>query len=321
MKKLFEGKRKLITIPLIGILSLAFLPIALGLGIGYLVYKKVGNSKLKYSLLIVIALFTLFFGSVWVSAMTSPNKGTTNQPAKQGAQLVSKIEEPQNTLTVSPSEPTLTPSPTTSSIKLQLAKVIKVVDGDTIEIEGGKKVRYIGIDTPETVDPRKPVQCFGKEASNKNKELIEGKEVKLEKDVSETDKYGRLLRYVYLGDTLINELLVKEGYAHASSYPPDIKYQDRFTRAEREARENNRGLWEACTAPTPTPTPKPTTTTQIQQTQPPSNGSYTCNCSKTCTEISSCAEAQYQLGVCGCKQRDTDKDGIACDGAPLNCQQ
>ncbi|MGC8944459.1 MAG: thermonuclease family protein [Minisyncoccia bacterium] len=124
--------------------------------------------------------------------------------------------------------------------------VTRVIDGDTIEIENGKKVRYIGIDAPETVDPRKPVQCFGIEAYKKNKELVEGKRVRLEKDVSETDKYGRLLRYVYVDKIFVNEYLVREGYAYVSTFPPDVKYQDLFLQAQREARENNRGLWSAC---------------------------------------------------------------------------
>src|SRR3989338_7848179 len=118
-------------------------------------------------------------------------------------------------------------------------KVTRVVDGDTIEIEGGERVRYIGIDTPETVDPRKPVQCFGVEASNKNKELVSGKRVRLEKDVSETDQYGRLLRYVYVGDTFVNLVLVQEGFAYSYTYPPDVKYQNQFTEAERIARERS----------------------------------------------------------------------------------
>ena len=128
-----------------------------------------------------------------------------------------------------------------------LVLATKVVDGDTIEITGGQKVRYIGIDTPETVHPSKPVMCFGKEASTKNRELVEGKRVRLEKDVSETDKYGRLLRYVYLSDdTFVNLLLVEEGYASSYSYPPDIKYQEQFQQAEKSARENNLGLWGSC---------------------------------------------------------------------------
>jgi len=125
-------------------------------------------------------------------------------------------------------------------------KVARVVDGDTVEIEGGQTVRYIGIDTPETVHPQKTVECFGREASNKNRELAEGKFVQLEKDVSETDKYGRLLRYVYADGLFVNEFLVKEGFAYASSYPPDVKYQDLFNIAQREAQSQNKGLWAGC---------------------------------------------------------------------------
>jgi len=218
-------------------------------------------------------------------------------------------------------------------------KVLRVIDGDTIKIEGDKVVRYIGIDTPETVHPSKPVQCYGKEASDKNRELVEGKEVTLEKDVSETDKYGRLLRYIWVGDTFVNEYLVREGFANSSTYPPDVKYQDRFLEAQRQAREEKKGLWgDICnssqqvqtsqqtqpqtTTPTQNTQPTITQTTQITpsfQTQPSSqtSGSYTCDCSKTCPQMSSCAEAQYQLNVCGCSRRDGDNDGIACDA---DCQ-
>lgn len=135
----------------------------------------------------------------------------------------------------------------------EVFKVVKVVDGDTIEVEKNEeryKVRYIGVDTPETVDPRRGVQCFGKEASNENKRLVEGKEVKMEKDVSETDRFGRLLRFVYLkagNDYLfVNDYLIRSGFARALTYPPDIKYSERFLAAEREARENKLGLWSKC---------------------------------------------------------------------------
>ena len=138
----------------------------------------------------------------------------------------------------------------------ELVKVLRVIDGDTIEIEGGQRVRYIGIDTPETVDPRKPVQCFGVEASKKNKEMIEGKMARLEKDITDRDKYNRLLRYVWVGDTLVNLELVKQGFAHSYSYPPDVKYQEQFVAAEREAREAKRGLWTACPL-TPEQSPAP----------------------------------------------------------------
>lgn len=106
-----------------------------------------------------------------------------------------------------------------------MVKVIRVIDGDTVVIEGGRKVRYIGMNTPETVDPRKPIQCFGREASNYNKELVGGKMVRLEKDVSETDRYDRLLRYVYVDNIFVNLKLVEDGYARVSTFPPDVKYQ------------------------------------------------------------------------------------------------
>lgn len=134
------------------------------------------------------------------------------------------------------------------------AFVARVIDGDTIEvkIEGERyTVRYIGIDTPETKDPRKEVECFGKEAAEENKRLVEGKEIFLEKDVSDTDRYNRLLRYVYVklsdGNTLFaNDYLVRQGFAHAYSFPPDVKYSERFASAEIQAKENLRGLFSKC---------------------------------------------------------------------------
>lgn len=168
-------------------------------------------------------------------------------------------------------------------------KVTRVIDGDTIEIEGGERVRYIGIDTPETVDPRKPVQCFGVEASKKNKELVEGQKVRLEKDVTDRDKYNRLLRYVWAGDTFVNLELVKQGFAQSYSYPPDIKYQDRFVAAQKEAREAKRGLWDTCPAESKTiVTPPPAS--------PESNVSNSCVIKGN---ISASSEKIYHLPDCG----------------------
>ncbi len=140
-------------------------------------------------------------------------------------------------------ELTATPKPAPSGMVL----VTKAVDGDTIEIEGGARVRYIGVNTPETVDPRRSVQCFGKEASIYNKALVEGQFVRLVRDISDTDKYGRLLRYIYLADgTFVNLQLVTQGYAQASAYPPDIAHAKEFTAAQAAAREAGRGLWGSC---------------------------------------------------------------------------
>lgn len=138
---------------------------------------------------------------------------------------------------------TLTPIPVSTSSAFL---VTRVIDGDTIELSIGQKVRYIGIDTPETVDPRKPVQCFGQEAKEENKKLVEGKIVRLEKDVSETDKFGRLLRYVYVDSVFVNDYLVRNGFSYAAAFPPDVKYSKQFVQAQEEARINNRGLWKSC---------------------------------------------------------------------------
>ncbi|HEU0074780.1 MAG TPA: thermonuclease family protein [Dehalococcoidia bacterium] len=138
----------------------------------------------------------------------------------------------------------------------EIARVTRVVDGDTIDVElNGAivRIRYIGMDTPETVDPNNPVECFGHEASEKNFSLVNDRVVELEKDVSETDRFGRLLRYVYVDGRMVNEELVLGGYATAATFPPDVKYQERFAAAEVEAREADRGLWGTCVGTAPTP--------------------------------------------------------------------
>lgn len=119
-------------------------------------------------------------------------------------------------------------------------KVVRVIDGDTIEIEGGFRVRYIGIDTPE-IYPQ--TEYYGAEAWARNRELVEGKTVRLEKDISDTDRYGRLLRYVYADGVFVNGELVRLGYARAISYPPDVKYQELLSQLEEEAKAAGRGLW------------------------------------------------------------------------------
>jgi micrococcal nuclease len=125
------------------------------------------------------------------------------------------------------------------------ATVTRVVDGDTVEIsppvEGLSTVRLIGVDTPETHGATQP---YGPEASDFTRRYLEGKEVSLELDVEKVDPYGRLLAYVYLPKgEMFNEVLVEEGYAQVATFPPNVKYQERFLEAQREAREANRGLW------------------------------------------------------------------------------
>ena len=140
----------------------------------------------------------------------------------------------------------LTKSDVGERADLELVTVAEVVDGDTIRLSDGRVIRYIGIDTPETKHPQQGIECFGQAASQRNKELVVGKQVQLEKDTSETDRYGRLLRYVWLEGHLVNEQLIAEGYAVAISYPPDIKYQEQLRKAEEESRQKNLGLWAVC---------------------------------------------------------------------------
>ena len=127
--------------------------------------------------------------------------------------------------------------------------VTRVVDGDTAEVMlDGREVdvRFIGIDTPESVAPDQPIECFGEEASAYAESRIEGRTVRLEYDVERTDRYGRTLAYVWIGDELFNETLVAEGYALVTTYPPNVKYVGRFVAAQRAAREAGRGLWGGC---------------------------------------------------------------------------
>ncbi|MCK4892255.1 MAG: thermonuclease family protein [Candidatus Pacebacteria bacterium] len=131
----------------------------------------------------------------------------------------------------------------------KLYKIIKVIDGDTVVVMiGGKNetIRLIGINTPEIVDPRRPVECFGREASKKVKEALINKRIRLEGDdaVSDKDEYGRLLRYIFLEDgTNFNKIMIKDGYAYEYTYNVPYKYQDEFKQVETDAREAKKGLW------------------------------------------------------------------------------
>lgn len=203
---------------------------------------------IKQTAILAAILFAILATSstvLFFQSDTNVKKQTKNQPAKVLSEKISEAAFSND----------------------QLVKVTRVIDGDTIEIEGGQKVRYIGVDTPETVHPDKSIQCFGIEASNKNKELVEGKSVKLEKDVSETDKYGRLLRYVYIGNIFVNDYLVKEGFAYASSYPPDIRFQNQFSSSQKDAEENNRGLWSSCSSLESNPQSSPTSVLLTDQSR------------------------------------------------------
>lgn len=124
----------------------------------------------------------------------------------------------------------------------QTYQVSKVIDGDTIELDNGERVRYIGIDTPEFRANQEP-DPYAQEAYEANYNLVDGKEVYLEFDVQERDRYGRILAYTYVDDLFVNAWLIENGYAQIMTIPPNVAYQDLFLKLERQAREENRGLW------------------------------------------------------------------------------
>ena len=129
------------------------------------------------------------------------------------------------------------------------ARVIRAVDGDTIEVAiggGTEDVRYIGVDTPETVKPGEPVQCYGPEASAFNHRLVDGETVRLVFDRELRDVYGRLLAYVHVGGTFVNAELVRDGYARTLEIPPNTAEADRLAELEQAAGEAGIGLWGAC---------------------------------------------------------------------------
>jgi len=124
--------------------------------------------------------------------------------------------------------------------------VVKIVDGDTIHVrtaERIEKIRYIGINAPEVHHPTRGEEPGGREASEANRRLVAGRHVRLELDVQSRDRYGRLLAYVWVGETMINAELVRQGYAQVMTVPPNIRYQRLLVDLQRDARQAGRGLW------------------------------------------------------------------------------
>lgn len=206
------------------------------------------------------------------------------------------------------------------------AKVVRVVDGDTMKVsftEGGKvkeeTIRLLLVDTPESVDPEKPVQPFALDASKYAKTMLTGKDVQLELDVSERDKYGRLLCYLYIGDKMFNELLLENGYARvAYIYPPNVKYVDQFREIQKTAQQKGVNIWSVENyaqedgyregvvkgSAAPSATPKPTATSQ-----PKSSVTY-----NSCKEANAAGAYNIKRGEPGYSSKlDGDNDGVACE--------
>lgn len=238
------------------------------------------------------------------------------------------IERPSTTTTSSSS--TSAPSTTTSTmvraespLSGELVSVTKHVDGDTLWVSGGEKVRFIGMDTPETTNGRR--DCFGAEASARTAELLPlGTEVRLEYDAGRRDRYGRTLAYVYRASDglFVNASLVRDGYAQVMTVPPNVAHAEEFVALQREAREAGRGFWGACGSSSVAPA---TTTVPIR---PLAGGgchpSYSGTCIPPDVSDADCAggrgngphyvqEKDVQVVGPDPYELDSDGDGVGCE--------
>lgn len=205
--------------------------------------------------------------------------------------------------------PTITSAP--DSIAKDFFRVVRVVDGDTIEVTKNNvksTIRLIGVDTPELLDPRKTVECFAKEASEKTKSILTNQNVYLEIDPTQgdKDKYNRLLRYVFLENGVnFNKQLLLEGFAHEYTYNLPYKYQNEFKEAENIARITKKGLWHesACINISTIVTPAIS-----------SGAIFSCSVKKeSCSEMYSCEEAFFYFKTCGILRLDGNNDGKPCE--------
>lgn len=248
--------------------------------------------------LIALAIIGLLLFSGCTQAPQGQNNSSDVQPSPgpEPEQTTPELKPPA-TETPPQIEPEVNPpdEPVAS-----LFVVSRVIDGDTIELSNGETVRLICIDTPETDEPGY------QEAKNYLKNLALGKSVRLEKDVSEVDRYGRLLRYVYLGDLFVNGELVKNGYAELYRYPPDIALCDELEALEDQAKAQKIGIWAT---PEPSSPTGPTGPTQ-----------YVCSSNHyNCSDFTTQVQAQAVYDACGpgdIHKLDADADGEACESLP-----
>lgn len=273
-------------------------------------------------LALVPALLLLAACEVQVEQPSSTPSSPTRGDAAPPTSIPSPAATGSSAATASPAATAPVPStpvPSASLPTCQWADVVRVIDGDTIAvtIDGRQDtVRYIGVDTPETRHPTRGVEPFGREASAYNSQLLQDGRVCLEKDITERDRFDRLLRYAWLEDgTFVNEALLLAGLARVVTYPPDVRYvESRYLPAQQQARDAGLGIWGDAPPPTPTEAaPSPVTAGP-----PPAcyvAGQNTCDCSDFATH----AEAQAfhdTYDPTDINRLDGDGDGQACESLP-----
>lgn len=229
-------------------------------------------------------------------AATSAGSAATSAPPSTTTSTTSTTAAPTTTTTTEPTAPGLPAGDD--------AVVARVVDGDTLELAGGRTVRLIGVDTPETKHPTQPVGCFGPEASAYTAERFPaGTRVRLVHDVERTDRYGRELVYLYRAEDglFLNLRLVLDGFAQVATYPPNVAHVDDFTAGQAEARSAGRGLWgPVCAPPATTAPPAPT---------PAAPAPF-----RNCTAAREAGAAPVRRGEPGYGPHlDRDGDGVGCE--------
>lgn len=290
--------------------------------------KRIAGRTPRFAIIGIVLFFTLFIGSAWIYGYFNPKPQVrvTKEIVKPTVEAQPTTAN-QNIPTVNQVNPSPVPSLTPTLILtltpippsgIEEEQVVKVVDGDTIQVSSGKVIRIIGIDTPETVDPRKTVQCFGIEASNKAKEILLNKTVQLESDATQgnKDKYNRYLRYVWMDNktTDYGASMIQNGYAFEYTYYLPYKYQEKYKALQKEAEQNKKGLWAdgACSTKSTT---QDISNPTVQNSPPAQKISedFTCVGKTKCAEMVSCAEAMFYLNNCGVSGLDGDKDGVPCE--------
>ncbi|NOU76335.1 hypothetical protein GC098_34120 [Paenibacillus sp. LMG 31458] len=255
---------------------------------------------------------------------SSDSKKKDELIAKQAAEieeLKKSKESPAAAQAITTTQPAA--APVAEASKYLMAKVTKVVDGDTVDVLIGDKketVRFVLVDTPETKHPSRPVEPYGPEASKFTTDMLEGKEVKLEKDVSERDKYGRLLMYVWLDDKMVNELLLEKGLARVAIYQPDVKYVDKFREIQKKAQQAGTGIWSIENYAKDDgyhPEVMKKTEEPAKETQPSKAPASTSNSNVSypnCTAVKAAGKAPLHRGDPGYSSKlDRDNDGVACE--------
>jgi len=291
---------------------------------------KSRSKKIIIAIGIFVGLILLFSGGDKVE--NNPVQDVTkDQTASAGAVLdaVERVESEIEAKTgAEPKQEPKQEEPQQAQQKDIFYSVIKVVDGDTLSVsmDGQKEtLRLIGIDTPETVHPTKPVECFGVEASNKAKEVLTGQSIRIEQESSQGiyDKYDRLLAYIFLKDgTNFNKMMIEEGYAYEYTYSVPYEYQAEFKQAEQLARTLKRGLWADGACQEDVTVLEVVEDVQVEVIPQASPTKSICSSNKyNCGDFSTHAEAQVTYEYCGgpnsdVHRLDRDGDGVACESLP-----